>query len=114
MSVQKSTRLFSTEGTVEMTMKKIDRAPKAFFAVEIFKIGDFSCTPFSPEACNDEQWNDNKTLPPLELSFDYGDGSPIKVWTMNNPTFVWGHEYAYVGEFEIKVHGRCYQGVFTN
>ena len=96
---------------MEMTMIKIDRAPKAFFAVKNFKIGDFSCNPFSL-VCNDEYWNDHKPLPPLELSFDYGDGSPIKVWTMDNPTFVWGHEYAYGGEFEIKVNGRCYQGVF--
>ena len=78
VSVQKSTRLFSTNGAVSMEMNKIDRAPKTFFAVENFTIGDFTCTPFSLEACNDEQWSNNKPLPPLELSFDYGDGSPIK------------------------------------
>ena len=59
----------------------------------------------------DEIWSDIKffediPIPPLEISVDYGDGSPIELWTKENPTYIWGHEYAYGGTYNIKVHGK--------
>ena len=97
---------------------------KIYYQFLYFDLGDYRCsgrkgnvvdTAYKCKGLGKPTFNfhEDIPIPPLEISVDYGDGSPIKLWTMENPTYVWGHEYTYGGTYDIKVHGKYSQKDFS-
>ena len=46
-------------------------------------------------------------IPPLEITLDYGDGSPALMLTKDNGAThgIWRHKYAQAGTYEITMEG---------
>ena len=120
VTIQRTTKLFSTEGVSYLTFKKYDRVPKPYYQFSNLNIGKYQCTGSRKGngatgetgykckrviGLNADKFHKRTPKPPVNIIVDYGDGSPLRLWTMENPSYVWGYEYSYGGTYEIKIQG---------
>ena len=111
---------YSTECVSNLTLKKYDRIPKPYYQISNLNIGNYRCigsrndngaTEETGYKCkrviglNEDEFHEDTPMPPVNITVDYGDGSPLRLWTMENPSYVWGYEYSYGGTYEIKIQG---------
>ena len=125
VTIQKDIKsTFSTEGVSNLTLDKYDRVPKPYYQFSNLNIGNYRCTGSRNDngateetgykckcviGLNEDKFHEDTPMPPVNITVDYGDGSPSRLWTMENPSYVWGYEYSYGGTYEIKIKGIYYR-----